>query len=118
MLLRNYANKRLHPSKSLFLTVLLSLPFNKLPCKYTSDYEVSSHDRKKYCPYCPDEWCCNGVRSGCEFTEMKVPVIDDRLYNSILEQQGDTAKYHLTNVVKASDLVTSTAEGHYKVIII
>ena len=31
-LLRNYANKRLHPSKSLFLTVLLSLPFNKLPC--------------------------------------------------------------------------------------
>ena len=49
---------------------------------------------------------------------MKVPVIDDRLYNSILEQQGDTAKYHLTNVVKASDLVTSTTEGHYKVIII
>ena len=49
---------------------------------------------------------------------MKVPVIDDRLYNSILEQQGDTAKYHLTNVVKASDLVTSTTEGHYKVILL
>ena len=45
-------------------------------------------------------------------------MIDDRLYNEILEQQKDKAKYHLTNIVKANDLVTSTTEGHYTVILL
>ena len=62
--------------------------------------------------------CGNGVRNGCDHVEIKVPVIDDRLYNEILEQQKDKAKYHLTNIVKASDLVTSTTEGHYTVILL
>ena len=46
--------------------------------KYEVNYEVSSHDFKKYCPYCLDEWASNGVRDGCNHAEIKVPVIDDR----------------------------------------
>ena len=36
--------------------------------------------RLRYCPYCEDEWCCNGVRSGVEFADVKTPIVDDRLY--------------------------------------
>ena len=37
-----------------------------------------------------------------------------RLYDSICSKFEDRAKFHLTNIVKASDLITATSEGHYQ----
>ena len=81
--------------------------------KFNEDYDVIDHDLERYCPYCFDQWAPNGVRNGCGHAEIKIPVIDDRLYEDIMDQHGSRGKYHLPNVIKASHLVESVTAGHY-----
>ncbi len=89
-----------------------------VPCeKSAPDYKVSKHDFSQYCPHCLDDWCCNGVRPGCEYSEVEMPVIDDRLYEAILEEKGEeNAKEHLVNVIKATDLVASVDSSFYSLV--
>ena len=82
--------------------------------KFNEDYDViEDHDLERYCPYCFDQWAPNGVRNGCGHAEIKIPVVDDRLYEDIVERHGARGKYHLPNVIRASHLVESVTAGHY-----
>ena len=72
--------------------------------------EVTVHREDTYCPFCYDPWACNGVRAGCEFLALPLPVVDDRLYALIEERQGPEAPKYLTNVIRASDLVRSVKD--------
>ena len=45
--------------------------------------DIHLHSTDSYCPWCFDPWACNGVRAGCEFLPIPVPVVDDRLYKII-----------------------------------
>ena len=79
---------------------------------------IKKHSFDVYCPYCFDPWACNGVRAGCEFDPIPVPVIDDRLYDIIDDKYsagGEAAKY-LCHVVKASDLVRAVKEPLYEIV--
>ena len=77
---------------------------------------IKKHSFDVYCPYCFDPWACNGVRAGCEFDPIPIPVIDDRLYSSIEEKYGPAASKYLCSVVKASDLVRSVREPLYELV--
>ena len=72
--------------------------------------ELLLHDHTTYCPFCYDPWACNGVRAGCEFVPLPLPVVDDRLYSLLEERHGHEAPTHLTHVVRASDLVRAVRE--------
>ena len=85
---------------------------------------IKKHSFDVYCPYCFDPWACNGVRAGCEFDPIPIPVIDDRLYDIIEEkyskgeegtEETDAAKY-LCHVVKASHLVRAVKEPLYEIV--
>ena len=69
--------------------------------------QYQMHPKNKYCPFCFDSWACNGVRAGCEFLPVQLPVIDDRLYKLIQEKHPQEFPKYLCNVVKASDLCRS-----------
>lgn len=76
----------------------------------TVDEVTGPHDLEKYCAYCMDEWCSNGVRDGAS-ADIRTPVIDDRLYDAIMEKYGHMARLYLVNVIKASDLVKAGTQG-------
>ena len=46
----------------------------------------------------------NGVRLGAGHCEMKLPVVDDRLFYNVMDVFEEDAGKHLANVVAASDL--------------
>jgi len=68
------------------------------------------HTDSKYCPWCADPWCGNGVRAGCEFMPVKMPVIDDRLYDWVRDKHYQNAPCILKHVLKASDLVKAITD--------
>jgi len=68
------------------------------------------HGDTRYCPWCADPWCGNGVRAGCEFMPVKLPVIDDRLYEWVKQKHYQNAPKILKNVLKASDLVKAITD--------
>jgi hypothetical protein len=72
--------------------------------------EVTVHQPDTYCPFCYDPWACNGVRAGCEFLPLPLPVLDDRLYALLEERHGQEAPRHLLHGVRASDLVRAVRE--------
>ena len=72
--------------------------------------EVVEHSDSVYCPYCFDPWACNGVRAGCEFLPIPLPVLDDRLFDVLEENLKEEAPKQLLNVVKASQLVRAVKE--------
>ena len=84
--------------------------------KKSSDFDVSSHSPTKYCPYCWDQWCCNGVRDGADHCEMKIPVIDDRLYCLVMNEHEEEYAKYLANVLPASDLVKAADKSYYELI--
>ena len=72
--------------------------------------EVVKHSDSVYCPYCFDPWACNGVRAGCEFLPIPLPVLDDRLFDVLEESLKEEAPLQLLNVVRASQLVKAVKE--------
>ena len=78
--------------------------------------EFLRHDLSRYCPYCFDPWACNGVRAGCEFLPVPLPVIDDRLYARILDKHPEQAPKYLANVVRASDLIRAVKDPLYELV--
>ena len=72
--------------------------------------EVVKHSDSVYCPYCFDPWACNGVRAGCEFLPIPLPVLDDRLFDVLEESLKDEAPLQLLHVVRASQLVRAVKE--------
>ena len=80
------------------------------------DEEYVKHDFDRYCPFCFDPWACNGVRAGCEFLPIKMPVIDDRLYKQIQEKYPLSSAKYLCNVVKVSDLCRSVSDPMYELV--
>ena len=57
--------------------------------------------------------CANWIKAGCEYSDVVVTCVDDRLYDSIVERHGGLAKKYLINVIKASDLVKSVHAPSY-----
>ena len=55
---------------------------------------------------CPSVRCANWIKAGCEYSDVPVTCVDDRLYDSITERHGGLAKKYLINVIKASDLAS------------
>ena len=72
--------------------------------------EVVKHSDSVYCPYCFDPWACNGVRAGCEFLPIPLPVLDDRLFDVLEESLKEEAPLQLLHVVRASHLVRAVKE--------
>ena len=76
--------------------------------------KITSHDIKRYCPWCMDPWCRNVLlRLGCFFSIIQTPVIDDRLFHKIQQERPEMYKKYLLNVIKASDLVRAIGEPSY-----
>ena len=60
--------------------------------------DIHLHSTDSYCPWCFDPWACNGVRAGCEFLPIPVPVVDDRLYKIIQDRYAEDAPRYPAHV--------------------
>eukprot|EP00092_Neocalanus_flemingeri_P012109 GFUD01013057.1.p1 GENE.GFUD01013057.1~~GFUD01013057.1.p1 ORF type:complete len:938 (+),score=189.35 GFUD01013057.1:31-2814(+) len=78
--------------------------------QFAETEDIHQHSDDAYCPWCFDPWACNGVRAGCEFLPIPIPVVDDRLYKIIQDRYQEDAPKYLAHVIKASDLVRSVED--------
>ena len=95
---------------------MFALQYHKNVFRIFSDFDVTSHNLTQYCPYCKDQWCCNAVRDGTMGCEMKLPVIDDRLFYNIMSIYEDDANKYLANVLAASDLIKSIDDPNWELV--